>query len=386
MQDRLVGPGDERVGSARWLRPEPTASPAGRPPARVPQLPAGLGRVERVGRARRGPDARWEGERGAARFVEGTVVGPAPAASASCSRPSFRACESFARSQACSAMTLTPFTPVRRRRPYTARRNPWKIAFAHQGCTRSNTVASARPVPSSRVRKMMRWPLLTAGVCDATFTPATMIHARPAGRPGTRGRDHAEVGEQRLIERQQVLRGVEAEHLELGLDPSRRRVLPKDAPGRGSWSRGSGACSPSRATSAVMAMNSRSRRDPPGRASNAPACASASTTGRRHVRPPQEVAHVGERPVGPGLEDGPRLGIRDAVGRPSTPSRMPYRAGPATHHVGSANHLDGVRPPRCALTSRGRISMSWCRASSRISRRGYMPGSWVRTPARKWAG
>ena len=26
------------------------------------------------------------------------------------------------------------------------------------------------------------------------------------------------------------------------------------------------------------------------------------------------------------------------------------------------------------------------RASSRISRLGYMPGSWVSTPARKWAG
>ena len=30
--------------------------------------------------------------------------------------------------------------------------------------------------------------------------------------------------------------------------------------------------------------------------------------------------------------------------------------------------------------------MPHCRASSRISRLGYMPGSWVSTPARKWAG
>jgi hypothetical protein len=43
-------------------------------------------------------------------------------------------------------MILTPRTPVRRRRPHTARTNPWKIVFAHFGWTRSNTVTSTELV------------------------------------------------------------------------------------------------------------------------------------------------------------------------------------------------------------------------------------------------
>ncbi len=39
-----------------------------------------------------------------------------------------------------------------------------------------------------------------------------------------------------------------------------------------------------------------------------------------------------------------------------------------------------------ALTSRPSTAMPRLRASSRISRLGYMPGSWVRTPARNAAG
>src|SRR5207244_3583639 len=76
-------------------------------------------------------------------------------------RPSRRALDSAATSHACSAMTLTPRTPVRRRRPHTASTNPWKIVFAHHGWTRSNTVTSTGPVASSSVRKMIRWLLRT---------------------------------------------------------------------------------------------------------------------------------------------------------------------------------------------------------------------------------
>ncbi len=57
-------------------------------------------------------------------------------------------------------------------------------------------------------------------------------------------------------------------------------VYPRSTLGGGGSASGSAACSPSIDVSAVMATNSRSRRDPPGRASNAPACASASATGR----------------------------------------------------------------------------------------------------------
>ena len=39
-----------------------------------------------------------------------------------------------------------------------------------------------------------------------------------------------------------------------------------------------------------------------------------------------------------------------------------------------------------ALTSSPSTPTPNCRASSRISRLGYMPGSWVSTPERKWAG
>jgi hypothetical protein len=54
-----------------------------------------------------------------------------------------------------------------------------KIVRAHFCCTRSNTVTSTGPVASSSVRKMIRCWLRTSGVCEETFTPATITHSRP---------------------------------------------------------------------------------------------------------------------------------------------------------------------------------------------------------------
>ncbi len=47
------------------------------------------------------------------------------------------------------------------------------------GWTDSKTVTSTGPVASSSVRKMIRWPLRIAGVCEATFTPATITLVPP---------------------------------------------------------------------------------------------------------------------------------------------------------------------------------------------------------------
>src|SRR5207342_2008904 len=95
---------------------------------------------------------------------------------ASRSRPSARARCSAVRSQTSSAMIPTPFTPVRRSCPHTAIAYAWKTVRATLGWTDSKTVTSMGPVASSSDTKMMRWPLRTAGVCEAIFTPATMTH------------------------------------------------------------------------------------------------------------------------------------------------------------------------------------------------------------------
>ena len=85
------------------------------------------------------------------------------------------------------------------------------------GCTDSNTMTSTGPVASSSVRKMMRWPLRIAGVCEATLTPATMTFGaaperdRRSLRPG-----HPQVGQQRFEEAHDVAGGIHPQHLELG--------------------------------------------------------------------------------------------------------------------------------------------------------------------------
>ena len=70
-----------------------------------------------------------------------------------------------------------PLTPVRRSCPQTASAYAWNTVLATLGWTDSNTVTSIGPVASSSDTKMIRWPLRTAGVCDAIFTPATITHA-----------------------------------------------------------------------------------------------------------------------------------------------------------------------------------------------------------------
>ena len=76
-----------------------------------------------------------------------------------------------------SATTETPRFPVRRTCPHTTIANAWNTVFATFGWTPSKTVISSGPVPSSSVRKMIRWLLRIAGVCEETFTPATITHS-----------------------------------------------------------------------------------------------------------------------------------------------------------------------------------------------------------------
>ena len=53
----------------------------------------------------------------------------------------------------------------------------WNTVHAQCSCTLSKIVASDSAVPSSSVTKMIRCPERTAGVCDATFTPAIITRA-----------------------------------------------------------------------------------------------------------------------------------------------------------------------------------------------------------------
>ena len=63
-------------------------------------------------------------------------------------------------------------------------------------------------------------------------------------------------------------------------------------------------------------------------------------------------------------------------------SRIAWLRGPSpVSSARSTTYVDAL-----ALTSSPRTPTPTWRASSRISRLGYMPGSWVSTPARKWAG
>ena len=105
------------------------------------------------------------------------LVGRTGPAIASRSVPSARARCSAVRSQTSSATTLTPRRPVRRTCPHTTIANAWNTVLATFGCTDSKTVTSRGPVPSSSVTKMIRWPLRIAGVCEETFTPATITHS-----------------------------------------------------------------------------------------------------------------------------------------------------------------------------------------------------------------
>ena len=142
-------------------------------------------------------------------------AGSVGASMASRKRPSPLARCSAVRSQTSSAMILTPFTPVRRSCPHTAIAYEWNTVFATFGWTDSKTVTSTGPVASSSVRKMIRWPLRIAGVCEATFTPATMTFCPPRHACRSFVRVTPRSAQERLEERDDVARGVQAEHLEL---------------------------------------------------------------------------------------------------------------------------------------------------------------------------
>ena len=91
-------------------------------------------------------------------------------------RPSRRAWCNATRSQTSSAITVTPCLPVRRSSPQTAIAVAWNTVRAVLSWTDGNTVTSIGPVASSSDTKMIRWPLRTAGVCEAILTPATITH------------------------------------------------------------------------------------------------------------------------------------------------------------------------------------------------------------------
>ncbi len=75
--------------------------------------------------------------------------------------------------------------------------------------------------------------------------------------------------------------------------------------------------------------------------------------------------------------------------RSTSASLIPLTSASASRRAyptGSSGDRSTVYSRADLLTSRGRMPMPNWRASSRMSRLGYMPGSWVSTPARKCAG
>ena len=78
-------------------------------------------------------------------------------------------------SQHSVAFTVTAIgpAPARRTRPRTSSSQEPNSRDAHRSCTDSKNARSTRPTASSRDAKMIRWPERTAGVCVATFAPAT---------------------------------------------------------------------------------------------------------------------------------------------------------------------------------------------------------------------
>ena len=82
---------------------------------------------------------------------------------------------------------------------------------------------------------MIRWPLRTAGVWEAIFTPATITHSSWRLRARSLARVTPRSAQQRLVEAHEVPGGVQPEDLELGphhlgVGVVGERVAP--APGR----------------------------------------------------------------------------------------------------------------------------------------------------------
>ncbi len=311
-------------------------------------------------------------------FRTGTGPGPADPASASRSRPSFRAVDRAVRSQTCSAMILAPRTPVRRSRPPHGEQEPVEhrlgapgldaLEDGHVGQAGAVVQGEEDDALAAAHGRGLRGDL-HPGDHDPLLAPEV------AQRPG---RDHAQVGEQRLVERQQVPRGVEADHLELGLHPFGAACTPEGRPGPAP---GRGGARPARPRAGR-------RRSWPRTAGPAVTRRAARRTPRRGPGPrPPAGDRLARRSTSPTSAKGrsarasrtDRTSASEIPWTSCSPSRMPYRASGSS--IRSTVYDSSLR-----LTSRGRISMPWRRASSRMSRRGYMPGSWVRTPARKWAG
>src|SRR3954463_14477712 len=128
-------------------------------------------------------------------------------------------------SQAPVARSDTPRGPVRRSTPRMTSSQPWNNVAAYGPWASSKKVASAQPVPSSRVTKTTRRPERIGGVWVATLTPATSTSASlrqgsislPRAGPPAR-RDGAQLAEEPPVEVDDVPAGVQAEHLQLGAD------------------------------------------------------------------------------------------------------------------------------------------------------------------------
>ncbi len=79
---------------------------------------------------------------------------------------------------------------------------------------------------------MIRWPLRIAGVCEETFTPATITHSFGPASPDVFRVRHAEVAEQRSVEARDVAGGVQPEDLELRPHDLGVGVVPEDESSR----------------------------------------------------------------------------------------------------------------------------------------------------------
>ena len=189
------------TSTRRWPVPPAGSPPA--PAAATAPVPGG----STAGRAATAPPARRRPARERRR--------PLP--------PRARPCTPS--SQQPVARIETPRGPVRRTSPRTSSSQEENTVAAYGPWASSKKVASTGPVASSRVRKTTRRPQRTGGVWVATFTPATSTSAlRPRRRSRSRARASTREGvEHRDVEVDDVAADVEAEHLELGAHPLRRR-------------------------------------------------------------------------------------------------------------------------------------------------------------------
>ncbi len=232
----------------------------------------------------------------------------------------------------------------------------------------------------------MRCPLRIAGVCEATFTPATITLVPPRRVREVLRAGHSQIGQQRIEEAHDVATGIHPQHLELGphdlgVGVVLERVLGRDRVGE-------------RELIALARHLQRSSPGTGGRAGQAqarriaPAWASASVTGRDTVVRRMKSATSPKRRSARArtierisASDDP-VHVLERQPDPEHGDRLHARAG-----LSRRRHLldDVVGVALVDVERRG----SGCRGAGRprgSARRGYMPGSWVSRPAYRCAG